>query len=329
MATRKTTEQFISEAKIIHGDKFDYSKVEYLGAFKKVKIICPIHGEFLQRARGHLNKLGCEKCGILVRAKKRTFTTSIFIEKSKKIHGDKYDYKLVDYKGDEKKVIIICPTHGSFLQTPHGHLNKKGCNRCGVNSTIEIRRTPKIDFIKKAQLIHGDKYDYSKVEYYGSFKKVTIICPIHGEFSQDPSNHLSGKSCAKCGRERTNKATKINSIGYKDSLWHKASLNSNHFDSYKIYLVKFSNEDETFYKIGKTFNITKKRLSTSSVLYKKEIIKEIKNDDYKTICELERELHEKNKHLKYKPKIKFNGMHECFQFTNEIIFEENPISIIT
>ena len=115
---RKTTEDFIKEAKSIHGDKYDYSKVGYENAHKKICIICPEHGEFWQKPMLHINqKCGCKKCGTNKTKAKTSLTFGEFVEKAKKVHGDKYDYSKVGYVNYKTKVCIICPIHGEFWQT--------------------------------------------------------------------------------------------------------------------------------------------------------------------------------------------------------------------
>jgi len=121
--------------------------------------------------------------------------TTRFIARSRKIHGNKYDYSKVVYINNKTKVIIICPIHGEFKQTPGSHLKGAGCNDCGIERT---KLTTAI-FIAKAREIHGYKYDYSKVIYVNAKTKVIIICPIHGEFKQMPNGHLLGRGCKKCG----------------------------------------------------------------------------------------------------------------------------------
>ena len=110
--------QFEQKAKKIHGDKYDYSLVEYINSQTKVKIICPIHGVFEQKPNGHLSGRGCSKCKPDKISKKLSFTTEEFVKKAKEIYGDKYDYSLVDYKSAKEKVKIICSIHGVFEQTP-------------------------------------------------------------------------------------------------------------------------------------------------------------------------------------------------------------------
>lgn len=127
---RYTTETFIEEARKIHRDKYDYSQVKYVNSRTKVKIICPKHGIFEQTPHGHLTGRGCYKCGNKKQQQSRCLTTEQFIEKARKIHGNKYDYSLVEYKKNSIKVKIICPKHGVFEQTPVTHLRGSGCRRC-------------------------------------------------------------------------------------------------------------------------------------------------------------------------------------------------------
>ena len=118
----------------------------------------------------------------------------LFINKSKKIHGDKYDYSKVDYVNAKTKIIIICKEHGEFYQTPSNHLSKYNCQKCSNNLKFDTDT-----FIQKARKIHGDKYDYSKVNYVNANIKVTIICKEHGEFQQIPDFHINRKcNCPKC-----------------------------------------------------------------------------------------------------------------------------------
>ena len=193
-----TTNEIIAKAKLVHGDKYDYSKVDYVKDYIKVCIICPEHGEFWQRPHAHLQGQGCPKC----KSKKQTCTTDEFIAKAKKIHGDKYDYSKVKYIDTKSKVCVVCPEHGEFWQTPSHHLSGCGCPKCANKNKGEYRRSSKKDFITKARKIHGDKYDYSKVDYVNNYTKICIICPEHGEFWQTPHNHLSGQGCPKCGVEK-------------------------------------------------------------------------------------------------------------------------------
>ena len=183
--------EFIKRAKEIHGDKYNYSKVEYVNAKTKVCIICPEHGEFWQNPSKHLQGQGCPKCARVSINNSKRLTTEFFIRKSKEIHGDKYDYSKVEYKNCLENVCIICPEHGEFWQNPSKHLQGQGCPKCAK------KVFDKMSFIKASIQKHGDKYDYSKVEYKDIKTKVCIICPIHGEFWQTPGNHLQS-GCFQC-----------------------------------------------------------------------------------------------------------------------------------
>ena len=139
-----------------------------------------------------------------------------FVKKANEIHKDKYDYSKVDYINKKTKVCIICPEHGEFWQTPEKHIDRaQGCPKCsGRGKTTE-------DIIEDFRKIHGDKYDYSKVDYKKWNIKVCIICPEHGEFYMRPNHHLKGIGCPKCSDkyhmstdEYIEKANRIHSHKY-------------------------------------------------------------------------------------------------------------------
>ncbi len=182
------TNVFIERAKKIHKGRYDYSKVECHGSEDFVTIICPVHGEFKQKAEYHLYGNGCPKCFGTPKS-----NTQEFIKKAKKIYGDKYDYSKSDYKGSKIKLIITCKKHGDWLVSPNAFLRGSECPKC--------YGTPKKttdEFISNAIAVHGNKYDYSKVVYNGNKNKVTIVCPIHGEFKTSPQSHLKGSGCPVC-----------------------------------------------------------------------------------------------------------------------------------
>ena len=200
MNKKLTTEQFIEKARKIHGDKYNYSQVEYIDAKTKVKIICPEHGEFYISPNKHLIGQRCKMCSRKEFSKAQTLTTEQFIEKAKQIHGDKYDYSKVNYINSQIKISIICPEHGEFWQTPNSHLQGNGCPICATNNRSMKQTLTTEQFIEKAKQIHGNKYDYSKVEYVNNHTKVCIICPEHGEFWQTPNKHtISKHGCPVCG----------------------------------------------------------------------------------------------------------------------------------
>ena len=192
-----TKEEFIKKAKEIHGDKYDYSKVEYKNVRTKVIIICPKHEPFQITPTNHLSGQGCKLCGIEKRANKRKMTNEEFIKRAREIHGDKYDYFKVNYVNMHTEVIITCSKHGDFPQTPSNHLKGCGCSACSGTKKLSAK-----EFIKKAKKIHGNEYDYSKVKYVNIHTEVIIICPKHGPFPQEPSNHLNNQGCPKCNKNK-------------------------------------------------------------------------------------------------------------------------------
>lgn len=191
-----TNEEFIQKAKLKHGDKYDYSLVNYINNATKIKIICPTHGIIEQTPNSHLRH-DCIKCKI----NENTNNSLNFIKKAKEIHNNKYNYSLVDYKNSFSKIKIICTEHGVFEQTPNSHLNGKGCLKCFAKNRCESND----DFIIKARKIHGEKYDYSLIEYKNVTEKMKIICKKHGIFMQSPSYHLRGIGCPICQESKGEK----------------------------------------------------------------------------------------------------------------------------
>jgi len=214
-----TKQEFIKKAIELHKDEYDYSKIQYKSSDQKIIIICKKHGEFLQTPNGHLCGNGCKKCGIESNSKAQIGLNKFerrqgiilntkedinnnFIKKAIEIHGDKYDYSLVQYgKNNSEKIIINCQLHGTFEQTPICHLSGSGCSLCGLDLRSENRRKSQEEFINDANLIHNFKYDYSKVNYFDWKTKITIICKEHGDFQQVANDHLQGNGCIRCTRK--------------------------------------------------------------------------------------------------------------------------------
>ena len=199
---RLTTNEFVERSKKIHGDKYDYSKVKYINNKTKVCIICSEHGEFWQTPSDNLNGCGCPMCGTAKLRNKFSLTLENFIEKARKVHGDKYDYSKVEYVNNHTKVCIIHKKCGNeFWQTPNSHLNGHGCSYCRGNEISQSKKSNNEIFIKKAQQIHGNCYDYSKVKYISAKTPIKILCNKHGVFEQTPDKHLYGRGCPKCGKQ--------------------------------------------------------------------------------------------------------------------------------
>lgn len=212
---KMTTDEFISKAIDKHNNRFDYSKVSYINMKNKVIIICKEHGGFLQNPNNHLNGQGCFECASDSKRSNRID----FINKSKKIHNNKYDYSLVEYKSVTSKIKIICKEHGIFEQVPNYHLSGAGCPKCCKSSKID-----NLEFIKRSRVKHGNRYDYSLTNYINSFTNIDIICKEHGIFNQKPTNHLFENGCPKCGT----------SYGIKENRWLDSFGIKNEYRQYKI-----------------------------------------------------------------------------------------------
>jgi len=210
MSAKKTKEQFILEAIAKHGDKYDYSKVEYEGRYKEVIILCKQHGgEFKQKPTNHLRS-GCRVCSIEKSSQSRRSNVQEFIKKAIAKHGDFYDYGKVKYVNVYTPVIITCEKHGDFEKIPHDHLNGGGCRKCRYEKSSQLQRSNNQEFIQKAIDTHGDKYDYSKVEYLNCDKNVIIVCKYHGDFCQTPYNHLKGSGCNDCSIKKNSQSRRSN-----------------------------------------------------------------------------------------------------------------------
>lgn len=195
-----SNEDYIKSCKEIHGDRYDYTEVRYTGKDNKVRIICRTHGIFEQCANSHKRGSGCRQCSIKHRGSNTKWTTKTFIEACKEVHGNTYTYNNTIYTKGNERIAIECRVHGEFNQIARNHLNlKHGCPRCGLEATTSKQRFSIDTFIKNARAVHGEKYNYSKVEYINCSTKVTITCPIHGDFMQTPHDHVNRKcQCQKC-----------------------------------------------------------------------------------------------------------------------------------
>lgn len=206
-ANSMSQDEFVTRSQSIHGSRYDYSKVQYVGILKPVEIICLKHGSFFQIPNTHINNHGCPKCGRESSKRKGGSgkpyaNTEIFINKAHKVHGNLYDYSLVDYKTAHSEIKIICSRHGIFTQKPNVHLNGSGCRRCWLENLSKKLKDDTQSFIRKAQRVHKDQYDYSLVSYIDTKTKVKILCKSHGIFEQSPNSHLNGNRCEFCTREK-------------------------------------------------------------------------------------------------------------------------------
>ena len=203
MSKKKTKEEFLEIASVLHGHKFDYSKIDYITTQKKVEIVCSIHGSFFQTPSNHMKGQGCPECGKISRSLSQRSSAESFVISSQKIHGDRYDYSDVDYVNTMTKVKVICHVHGSFEVRPNSHLNGNGCLACGRISARENIVLDYSKFIERAEKVHKDRYRYMSESYVNYTSKMTMFCLEHGFFKQTPHSHISMKAgCPKCGNRQ-------------------------------------------------------------------------------------------------------------------------------
>jgi hypothetical protein len=184
---RKTTKQYINEARKIHGDKFEYGQYTHIKA--PIDIYCPLHGKFTTSADGHLRGSGCPSCAGNVK-----LHVSDFIRRGDQLFNNKYDYSKTSFIGMKDIVVITCPIHGDFEIVARNHLKGAGCKACSNKEKLTFDR-----FVECSKKVHGDNYIYHVDSFENSLSKVRITCKIHGDFYQLVSNHMHARhGCPKC-----------------------------------------------------------------------------------------------------------------------------------
>ena len=191
---------FLEKALELHGDKYDYSSVDYVNSKLKIIIICKKHGEFLQTPNCHLMGQGCPLCALdnkRDRAEANRLTTEEFITRAKNIHGDLYDYSMVDYKSYHNKVTICCSKHGKFEQTPASHLGGRGCIKCYHNKFAKDQTLTE-DVVFNIAKTKFPSYDFSESCYKGRNSTTKVICPNHGVIYMSWKYILYSKNVDAC-----------------------------------------------------------------------------------------------------------------------------------
>ena len=302
-----STEIFIERATAVFGDRYDYSNTVYVGKRTRVDIICPNHGVFTQFPLNHLRSvIGCNECSIEHIRGSLRYSNDEYVQKCRLIHGDKYDYSKLKYKGAFEDIIIICPQHGEFRQRSSSHIMGCGCPMCFYDDISNSRLSTIEYFIDRANLIHNFKYDYSLVKYGGVRSSIDIICRKHGVFTQIANNHLAGSECPEC-------AIEFNS--FRRSEWVRKAKNR----IGTFYIIRCFNETESFYKYGITFMGLNSRYGcVKDMPYKYEIIRLIISTDKGYIWDLEKRFGRFKFNNRYSPIMSFGGSaRECFTIYNE------------
>lgn len=304
---RKTTEEFIAEAKVKHDDKYDYSLTVYEDSKLKVKIICPEHGVFEKIPNAHLMGQGCPKCGRAnagkLARKRRTIPNETMIQNWK----EKWpEYEVIEVYRDEKSVPwikAICPNHGEFnvrYFTSIKNDAKYPCLKCFKDSM----NNTKSEFVAKAVEIHGDKYNYDKFEYMNNKVHGLLRCnTCETEWMVRPDVHIYMESgCPVCNRN-----LKINT-----------NDDNMDFDSLVdfpccLYLLEFKSKDEQFLKVGITKNSIEKRFYGIKEYQIIEIL--LIKDMFFNCLRAERKILVEFMDYQYLPEKHFNGRTECFDYS--------------
>lgn len=198
---RRTTDDFIKIFKGKYDKPYSFEKTDYKNSNTKVCVTCEKHDDFYITPHMLLRGQGCPKCGRNRIGKAHSDTQETFLQKAKeKGLLEKYDFSNIVYERSNCKIQLYCgkqdkcgKEHGIFYITPNDLLNGHGCPKCS-----KVYRRTQDELIEDFRIVHGDKYDYSKVEFKNMRTKVCMICPEHGEFWQLPDSHIRGQGCPQC-----------------------------------------------------------------------------------------------------------------------------------
>lgn len=264
MTLNERKQIFIERATKLHGNKFDYSQMDFIKQKKAIKIICPNHGKFFQTPEKHVaaKSKGCPKCWSDMRSEiwkridrsnmrsKDIVSKEEFLIRSSNKFNNKYSYDLSTFNGYTKnKITIICPIHGEHLNTPVSHMiSRTGCPKCG-NEQKNKSKTKNYDFIiSQLHEKHNHSYEYpeyNRATYKNKRSKIDIICKTHGKFTKTTQKHLSGQACWSCKLEQLIRDGLLVG-GYSDELFvEKPELKNE-----PAYLYYLSINNGQYYKIG-------------------------------------------------------------------------------
>ena len=243
----------------------------------------------------------------------KKLTTEIFIKKSIAKHGCKYDYSNTIFTKTKEKVSIFCYKHGMFSITAQCHLQGQGCAKCGTDRTIQAQKLSKHEYLDKVNKLFNNKYKYNDFELDGlKNTKITIVCPIHGEFIKSADKHLYGLGCPKCAVK--------NMKTYGTTLKGFIAACENNSGIGTFYVMKFKDGEQTILKHGITARTATQR--AKEIPYKPEILLEIK-DEPKQIYLFEQLIKQQFKKYKYIPKIKFDGYTECVLLNFPLLIDKD------
>lgn len=265
---------------------YDYTNTVYGNRLDKVNVYCNLHGPFAKSVQQLERGLGCPSC---IKTRQKENRKQLFINKATEVHSGKYTYSKVDYSTNKSLTVITCKKHGDFEQSPDNHLAGHGCKKCQYETVKRKNSKTSKTFIEEATLVHGNKYDYSLVEYKNSDTKVKIILPSGEVAEQLPSHHLQG----------FRPSTEPRGLDYS-----RAGI---------LYYLKVTTSDLVLYKIGITTETVQERFNVNDL----KCIELLYQKSYKTVKQafiVEQKILKQYKDFQYKgnPILRSNGNTELF-----------------
>lgn len=293
-------DEFIRRSKLKHGDAYDYSISEYKNSTTHIKFICnKCKNVLTQFPPNHMKGARCVYCYGNIQ-----LTTAVFIKRAIKVHGNAFDYSLVNYVRSNDKVTVRCVKHDRiFDQYPLSHLKGHGCTLCADEATAKKLSKPYSQFLKEAKLLNGERYKYRKGSYKNAHSKVGVYCNLHGWFEQSATLHLTGRGCKQCGYD---------SSGFDRQRFERVCEKNNNGNGL-MYVIHCKEHGESFYKIGITSRTVKKRFISKGHLPYDFTELYVIEGEAAYIYDLENKIHALLKDHHYSPKIDFKGsVYECF-----------------
>lgn len=296
---KKDDSKFIQEMFEIYGDNYDLSNMKYVNTKTEIEVFCKKHGYFNKKPCDLLSGNACSQCG--KRAHTKSTNKDVFVEEAKKVYGDKDNYTNTIIISAKDLITVTCTKHNhTFEKNIQTYLGGWGCPKCSAENYRKLRAIPKEEYYRRANEAHDNKYTYTD-DYITSAYAITFYCKEHGRQRRNSFDHLRGAGCRKCDNfgQKTDKLTKE---GYVQTA--KGRVTS-------LYLIECKDDNEHFYKIGKTFRGVDARFSGNLLPYEYNIVLTHKSDAGE-IWDLEESLHLKFKEYSYKPNKFFSGFSECY-----------------
>ena len=287
---------------------FTKGKYQLISEYKGVKEIIIVKDKY-----GELKSTPADLLAGKIPSIVSAIDIKLYVHNILSLHNDDYksnSFEVVEWYKGRKIPMIFKDKYGLYKVYLHNLIsNCKIWLPSAVNLGDNVRN--------RLLEARGDLYDYSLLDGIKTVneEKLKIICRIHGIFEQWYYHHYKGGcGCPKCGKLSAIEILKQNPTGWSYSDWIKSALVSKNFDSFKTYVIKFTDKktNEFFYKVGRTFLTIHLRFAQINMHYDKEILFIFEDNDPIKVINKERELLRLNKPNSYLPERNFSGKNECF-----------------